>query len=127
MAYIANHWVYSQTHYIRLCKHCHVDIFNPGKRPKLSLLEKHVIEHVAHKWYELAIQFGFDKDGAKASQIRRNHITRGGVLLCCREAFLEWLRGKGRKPPSWKELIDCLEAIECNDLAERLRIQIPGE
>jgi ERCC4-related helicase len=96
-----------------------------GKHPKLHSLEKHVIDKVAHKWEELAFQFGFDKDGAKVAQIRKNHINSGGVILCCREAFLEWLRGKGRKPPSWRELISCLEAIECNVLVENLRKLIP--
>ena len=86
-----------------------------------------MIEKVADKWEELAFQFGFDDSGAKVAQIRKNHINSGGVILCCREAFLEWLRGKGRKPPSWRVLIDCLEAIECNVLVENLRRLLPGE
>ena len=101
--------------------------FPSEKRPNFRYIQKNIVPNVAHKWKELAIQFGFDKDGTKASKIQKNHFSSGGVELCCTEACLEWLNGKGRKPPSWEELIRCLEAIQLIILAHDIRENLVGK
>lgn len=86
-----------------------------GDKPKLQDLdllksrngsEMRLMESVAANWEKLAIRFGFE-------ETRICNIRRGAFFQlegACFNMFIRWLNGEhDLKPPTWYNLIQCLE------------------
>ena len=68
-----------------------------------------IIKSIAAEWEALAIRLGFEG-------IVMNTIKKGAFYqpddACCK-MFIRWLNGEeGLKPPTWYNLIQCLEETE---------------
>ena len=63
-----------------------------------------IIESVAPQWKELGDLLDFDPEGRTLELIEANH-QMNGVVACCREMFVHWLKGKGREA-TWEVLIE---------------------
>ena len=91
---------------------------------KLSLLRAtrgkkiKIIERVAPFWESLGDQLDFDESGSKLSLIKADHSTSEA---CCRAMFQHWLNGNGVTPCSWRTLIELLEDLDQEVLAQDIR------
>jgi hypothetical protein len=84
-----------------------------GDKPKLQDLdilklkdgrEIRIIESVASEWEKLATRFGFE---TRIDNIRREAFFRPDDA--CFNMFMRWLDGEhDLKPPTWYNLIQCL-------------------
>ena len=105
--------------------HKHTCTCMTGDKPKLQDLdllklrdgsEMRLIEIIAAKWEKLAIRFGFDES-------RISNIKRGAFFQpedACLKMFMRWLNGEhDLKPPTWYNLIQCLE--ETNEFSRSAR------
>ena len=86
-------------------------------RPTLKLLNSHVRDKVAPKWYDLGLQLLSSEQSVKLDIIRENHLA--DIRKCCIELFKYWLDVD--TDASWNKLIAALEQIEQNALAENIR------
>ena len=92
---------------------------------KLSSLEKRdktkiqVIKRVSPAWYDLGSLMDFDESGTKLEIIRESY--HNNPVTCCRAMFQHWLNGNGRKPTSWRTLIELLEDSDQKVLAGEIR------
>ena len=75
-----------------------------------------VIEQVAARWESVATRLHFE--GCNIQQIRRDN--RDSCTDACRTVFIEWLDGKGRKPITWKTLIEVLREANFSEIASGL-------
>ena len=99
-----------------------------GDKPRLhqlTLLTKRngkklrIVEFVAANWKKLAVRLGFESP-------RMNNITQGTFYQPeegCLRMFEKWLAGEhDLKPPTWLNLIECLEEVtEFEGLAQDLK------
>ena len=99
-----------------------------GEKPTLAKLtimktireEKiKIIESVAPKWKELGVLLDFDPEGQTLELIEANNKLNG-VVACCREMFVAWLKGKG-KDATWEVLIELLNDIDLSELAKMVK------
>ena len=68
-----------------------------------------IIESAATKWKALAVRLGFG--GTMISKIRKGVFYQPDDACC--KMFIRWLNGEeGLKPPTWYNLIQCLEETE---------------
>ena len=86
-----------------------VHIDSTPKLHQLGYLKHHnrtikVIECVAFKWEHVATQLYFE--GHLINTIKRD--SHHQVDSACRDMFIKWLEGAGRKPITWTTLIDAL-------------------
>ena len=72
---------------------------------------------IATHWSNLGAQLLEEKHANKLDIIQENH--RGDVERCCTEMFKHWLNVDTN--PSWNKLIDALEQIEQNSVAEKMK------
>ena len=93
-----------------------LSVWNPtGDKPKLQELEIlklrdggeiRIIESVVSEWEKLASRFGFEE--ARIYAIRRGAFFQ--IEDACFNMFIRWLNGEhDLKPPTWYNLIQCLE------------------
>ena len=75
-----------------------------------------VIERVAGSWEKVATRLCFE--GHDIQRIKRD--DRNSCTEACRTMFIEWLRGKGRKPITWETLIKTLKEAEFSEIASDL-------
>jgi hypothetical protein len=103
---------------------CHLT----GDKPKLHELdilklrdgsEIRIIESVTSKWEKLATRFGFER--TRIWNIRREAFFH--VKDACFNMFIKWLNGEhDLKPPTWYNLIQCLEETnEFQNLAREVK------
>ena len=78
-----------------------------------------IIESVAPQWKELGDLLDFDPEGRTLELIEANNQLKG-LVACCREMFVMWLKGKGREV-TWEELIELLEDIDQSELARKVK------
>ena len=68
-----------------------------------------IIKSIAAKWEALAIRLGFE--GMTISTIRKGAFYQPDDACC--KMFTRWLNGEeGLKPPTWYNLIQCLEETD---------------
>ena len=77
-----------------------------------------IIERVAPFWQSLGDQLDFDESGSKLSLIKADHSTSEA---CCRAMFQHWLNGNGVSPCSWHTLIELLDDLDQEVLAQEIR------
>ena len=71
--------------------------------------EVRIIEAVAAEWEKLAIRFGFE--GPRINSIRKGTFFKPDDA--CFKMFTKWLAGEHNlKPPTWSNLIQCLEETQ---------------
>ena len=85
-------------------------------KPIIGLLMKYRDE-VALYWYDLGAQLLQKEYAHKLKVIQANHPY--DVQKCCVEMFQYWLEVDTEA--NWKKLIDALECIQMNVLAEKIR------
>ena len=86
-------------------------------RPTLKLLNSHVRDKVAPKWYDLGVQLLSSEQSVKLDIIKEDHPAN--TSMCCTELFKYWLDVD--TDASWNKLIAALEQIEQNTLVENIR------
>ena len=89
-------------------------------RPTIKLLIHHVRDKIARKWRDLGIELVNDKQHVQLDVIEENH--HHDVKTCCTKMFEYWLSVDTKA--SWNKLIEALERISENALAERIKIDI---
>ena len=89
-------------------------------KPTVRLLNMHVRDKVAPKWFELGMQLLSSKQSEKLNIIRQDHPA--DTNTCCTEMFRHWLDVDTEA--SWNKLIAALEQIGYNALAEIIRINV---
>ena len=77
-----------------------------------------IIERVAPFWQSLGDQLEFDTRGSKLSLIKADHSTSEA---CCRAMFQHWLNGNGVTPCSWGKLIELLDNLDEEVLAQQIQ------
>ena len=101
----------------------HID--STPKLHQLGYLKRHnrtikVMEHVAFKWELVATQLHFE--GHLINTIRRD--AQHQADSACRDMFIKWLEGVGRKPTTWRTLIDTLHEAGLSGVAHELDMSI---
>ena len=90
---------------------------------KTATGEKIKIESVAPQWKELGDLLDFDSEGQILELIEANNQQKG-LVACCREMFVYWLKGKGREA-TWEVLIELLDDIDQSELARKVKTALP--
>ena len=75
-----------------------------------------VIKWTAAKWELVAIRLHFESHDI--SRIGMDNHQQ--AIDATRTVFMEWLEGKGRKPTTWKTLINALDEADFSELASDL-------
>ena len=102
-----------------------------GDRPKLFELQRlvgqngtvfRIIEQVSPKWETFALALKFD--GPVIDTTRMNCFFQ--VERACQSILQRWLEGATMHalPVTWEALLGCLEEVELNVLAKRLRSEL---
>ena len=78
-----------------------------------------IIQSVAPKWKELGDLLEFDPEGRTLELIEVNNQLNG-VVACCREMFVTWLKGNGREA-TWEVLIELLDDNDQSELAKKIK------
>ena len=92
---------------------------------KLSLLRTaggkkiKIIERVAPSWQSLGDQLDFDESGSRLALIKAEYPTN--PVACCRAMFQHWLNGNGVTPCSWRMLIELLDVLDQEVLAQEIQ------
>ena len=87
---------------------------------KTSSREKiKIIKRLAPSWSTVGILLAFDDEGTQVETIDKKH--RGDPVACCQAMFQHWLSGNGRKPLSWRTVIELLEDADQEVLAGEVR------
>ena len=89
-------------------------------RPTLRLLNSHVRNKVASKWYYLGEELLAYDQSEKLNVIKQDHT--GDTKMCCTKMFKTWLDVDTEA--SWNKLIVALEQIDKHALAENIRRNI---
>ena len=97
----------------------HID--STPKLHQLGYLNQHnrtvkVIEYVTFKWKHAATQMYFE--GHLINMIKRD--SHHQVDSACRDMFIKWLDGVGRKPITWRTLIKALDEAGLSNVAQEL-------
>ena len=88
--------------------------------PTIKLLNNHVRDDVAPRWYDLGIQLLNEKQIAQLKIIKDNHPQ--DVVKCCTEMFDYWLRVDVEA--SWNKLIAALKMIDEISLAQKIKTDV---
>ena len=89
-------------------------------RPTLKLLNSHVRDKVAPKWYDLGVELLSSEQSVKLNIIKEDHPA--DTSKRCTELFNYWLDVD--TDASWNKLIAALEHIGEGVLAENIRRNI---
>lgn len=76
------------------------------------------------KYQEFGAQLVHDPTGSWVTSMELEH--RGNSLRINTEIIQKWLRGHGRRPISWKTLIEVLQDIEMGGDTEETCLQYNG-
>ena len=85
--------------------------------PTIKLLNIHVRDKVAPKWFDLGVQLLSAEQSEELDTIRQDYPA--DTNMCCTEMFKHWLNVDTEA--SWNKLIAALEQIDYNALAEKIR------
>ena len=86
-----------------------------SQQPTLRLLQRRLYK-VADKWEDIGIQLDVDIDLLEKVKSKSD----GDSKKCLREMLKVLMKTKGLQP-SWSELVDALECLEEEELAQQLR------
>ena len=77
-----------------------------------------IISTLSHKWKSVGDLLDFDSYGEKLVQIEEEN--RRDPEACCRDMFQWWLMGNGRKPCTWRTLIEIIKECGLEALAKEI-------
>ena len=77
--------------------------------------EVRVLERIGRDYKRFGIELLEDANGDKMDEIRENNSRAADMRM---EIMRGWLRGKGKKPVTWRTLIEVLRKIELKVLAD---------
>ena len=83
-------------------------------------------DQIANDWEELFLCLNFEPADAASSTIETiQNNARHQVEEACREVLLMWLSGaSGRKPVAWATLIEVLNDLKHDSLAEEIKSEL---
>jgi hypothetical protein len=81
-----------------------------------------VIERVASRWKSVADQLDFESHLIDTIEIESHYQLDSA----CRKMFVKWLKGTGRRPITWRILIDALDDADLPRVARELNNIIHG-
>ena len=70
-------------------------------------------------WKSIGDLLEFDDVGTRLLELEENN--RGNPETCCRDMFQLWLMGDGKRPCSWRTLIEILQDSELDVLAREIK------
>ena len=89
-------------------------------------LNKHVIELVATKWYDLGLELLETKYEGELDTIEKDSKAEGSKT-CCRKMFSKWLETQS-DGASWDQLIQAVKSIGLNKIASDIeQLLLQGE
>ena len=93
-------------------------------RPSAKKLQRHVIPHVATKWYELGLELLDEKEEHELNNIKSNYGS--DVKKCCLEMFLLWLNANS--DADWWQIVEALKSpgVELSATAAELERKLSG-
>ena len=80
-------------------------LYTADSKPNIKLLQRHIIPHVACKWFELGAELFDAGEEHKLDTIESDHAN---VNKCCLEMFRLWL--KTCLNPTWTQIVEALES-----------------
>ena len=95
---------------------------------KLSLLKTpdkkklKILTRLAPSWRRLGLLMDFDESGTQLDIIDTKH--RGDPEACCEAMFQHWLKGNGITPCSWRTLIELLDDLDKEVLAQEIEVAV---
>ena len=78
-----------------------------------------IISRLAPHWNDLGVLMNFDQTGAEVETIERKY--RSDPKDCCRAMFQHWLNGNGVSPCTWGKLIELIEDLDQEVLAQEIQ------
>ena len=113
--------IISITPQVKASPNVHLHIDSTPRLHQLDSLKHHsrtieVMERVAFKWERVATQLYFE--GYLINMIKRD--SQHQADSACRDMFIKWLEGVGRKPTTWRTLIDALHDADLSNVAHEL-------
>ena len=78
-----------------------------------------IISRLAPHWNDLGDLMNFDQTGSEIETIEQKY--RGDPKDCCRAIFKHWLDGNGVIPCSWHGLIELLDDLDQEVLAQEIQ------
>ena len=86
-------------------------------------LNKHVIDLVTTKWYELGLELLETEHEKELAIIETN--CNSDVRICCRKMFNKWL--DIQSDASWGQLIQAVKDVELNSAVADIQQLLEGE
>ena len=86
----------------------------PGKRGKIDISEQ-----IGNNYKRFGILLLNDNDGVRVNAIERKHHDEGREINL--QILQKWLEGNGKKPVTWKTLVDVLIDIGLTILADDIK------
>ena len=78
-----------------------------------------IIASLAPLWRDLGFLMNFDQRGTEVETIEKKY--RGDPKECCCAMFQHWLNGNGVRPCSWHKLIELIDDIDQEVLAQEIQ------
>ena len=93
--------------------------------PTVSGATINITEKVGTDYTDLGIFLLKDEDGVKVEQIKSDCRDKSAAIV--REILTRWVRGQGRKPVTWKTLIEVLNIIKLSELASSIQTALSSQ
>ena len=77
-----------------------------------------IIKSMARDWRQLGILLDFDSSGTELDIIDKRHHS--DPELCCQAMFQHWLKGNGKEPHTWRNLIELIDDCDHEVLAKEI-------
>ena len=89
----------------------------PGTKPTLpELLQFKILTEIGTKYMQFGALLLDDSTGARVRNLENQHQRDAERIN--QEILQEWLTGSGKKPVTWKTLVEVLRDIELSTLAD---------
>ena len=114
--------------YIHVATEFSAVVFVSDAQPSLAQLQLlktadgkkiRIISRLAPHWNDLGVLMNFDQTGSEIETIEQKY--RGDPKNCCRAVFKHWLDGNGVIPCSWRRLIELLDDLDQEVLAQEIQ------
>ena len=89
------------------------------------MLQRHVIPHVATKWYQLGVELFDEQEEHKLKIVASDH--KNDVTNCCYEMFRMWLETHANT--TWSQIVEALNSpgVELVQVAAELKKSFIGK
>ena len=76
----------------------------------ISVGQLNIIQSIGTRYYDLGILLLEDDNGVLVNALRSEHLLNAEEII--RAIFQRWIAGTGRKPSSWRTLVDVLRQCQ---------------